>query len=104
MGIFRHCHYRHAEDGAFGRSAHAERYSKVMTTTDQRLALRMLARSPFGSNESIILAHGIDIGTLHDLVRNGFATFERRTIPAGQRLIEVKWITITEAGRLALTE
>jgi hypothetical protein len=34
--------------------------------------------------------------------RNGIATTERRTMRAGRRLIEVKWLTITNAGRRAL--
>jgi hypothetical protein len=71
---------------------------------DQREALQMLARSPNGSTESIMLAHGFGIGTLHDLVRNGLATAERRTVRAGRRLIVVTWLTITDAGRRALAE
>jgi DNA-binding PadR family transcriptional regulator len=69
---------------------------------DQREALRMLAGSPGGCTESIVLAHGFGIGTLHDLVRDGLATVERRTVRAGQRRIEVTWMTITDAGRRAL--
>jgi hypothetical protein len=72
-------------------------------TYDQREALRMLAGSPNGSTESIMLAHGVAIGTPHDLVRNGLATVERRGVRAGQRLIRVKWLTITDAGRKALS-
>jgi DNA-binding PadR family transcriptional regulator len=71
---------------------------------DQRAALRMLAGFPNGSTESIMLAHGFAIGTLRDLVRNGLATAERRTVRAGRRLIDVKWMTITDAGRRALAE
>jgi hypothetical protein len=71
-------------------------------TFDQREALRMLADSPNGSTESIMLAHGFAIGMLRDLVRNGLVTAERRTARAGWRLIEVKWMTITDAGRGAL--
>jgi hypothetical protein len=71
---------------------------------DQREALRMLAGSPHGSTESILLAHGFGIGTLHDLVRDGLVTTERRTVRAERRLIEVKLMTITDAGRRALAE
>jgi hypothetical protein len=71
---------------------------------DQREALRMLAGSPNGSTESILLTHGFAIGMLHDLVSSGLATAERRTMRAGRELIEVKWMTITDAGRLALAE
>jgi hypothetical protein len=69
---------------------------------DQREALRMLAGSPNGTTESILLTHGFGIGMLHDLVSSGLATAERRTARAGRELIEVKWMTITEAGRQVL--
>jgi hypothetical protein len=71
---------------------------------DQREALRMLAGSPNGSTESILLTHGFGIGTLHDLVGSALATRERRTVRAGQRMIEVTWMEITDAGRQALAE
>jgi hypothetical protein len=71
---------------------------------DQRDALRMLAGSPNGCTESILLAHGFGIGTLHDLVDCGFATAERRTVRAERRLIGVTWLTITDAGRRAVAE
>jgi hypothetical protein len=69
---------------------------------EQREALQMLAGSPLGSTESLMMAHGFAIGTVHDLVRNGLATAERRSVRAGQRLIKVKWIEVTDAGRRAL--
>jgi hypothetical protein len=71
---------------------------------DQREALRMLAGSPNGSTESILLTHGFAIGMLHALVSSGLATAERRTVPAGRELIEVQLMTITDAGRQALAE
>jgi hypothetical protein len=71
---------------------------------DQREALRMLAGSPNGSTESVLLTHGFAIETLDALVSDRLATAERRTARAGRELIEVKWMTITDAGRLALTE
>ena len=73
-------------------------------TPDQRDALRMLAGSPGGCTESILLVHGFGIGTVHDLVDSGFVTAERRTVRAERRLIGVTWLTITDAGRMALTE
>ena len=48
---------------------------------DERDALRMLADSPNGSAESIMLAHGFAIGMLRALVRN--AQRKRRTARAG---------------------
>jgi hypothetical protein len=72
-------------------------------TFDQREALRMLAGSPRGSTESIMLAHGFAIGVLWDLVRDGLATAEPRTVRSGRRIIQVRWMTITDAGRRALS-
>jgi hypothetical protein len=69
---------------------------------DQREALRMLAGSPNGATESMMLAYGFGIGMGHDLVRNGFATAETRTVRAGRRLIQIRWMTITDVGRRAL--
>jgi hypothetical protein len=71
---------------------------------EQREALRMLAGSPVGSTEAIMMAHGFAIGTLRELVRNGFAITERRTMRAGQRRLSVNWLFVTEAGRRALAE
>jgi hypothetical protein len=41
---------------------------------DQHDALQVLARSPLGATESIMMAHGFGVGTLHNLVRYGLAT------------------------------
>ena len=76
--------------------------SAMAIAHDEREALRMLAGSPNGSTESIMLTHGFAIGTLHGLVLNGLATAERWTMRAGRRLIKVTWMTITDAGRQAL--
>jgi hypothetical protein len=46
----------------------------------------MLAGSPNGSTESILMAHGFVIGTPHGLVRSGLATAEPLTVRAGRRL------------------
>jgi hypothetical protein len=73
-------------------------------TSDQREALRLLAGSPNGATESMMLAHGFGIGMGHDLVRNGYATAETRTVRAGRRLIGLTWLMATDAGRLALAE
>jgi hypothetical protein len=71
---------------------------------NQREALRMLAGSPVGSTEAIMMAHGFAIGKLQELVREGFAMTERRTMRAGQQRVAVNWLAITDAGRLALGE
>jgi hypothetical protein len=69
---------------------------------DQRGALRVLAGSPLGSTQSIMMAHGFGIETLNVLLRNGLATSERRSVRAGERMIMVTRLAITDAGRRAI--
>jgi hypothetical protein len=88
--------------GAGTAAVRASRRNAMAIAPDAREALRMLAGSQNGYTESIMLAHGFAIGMLRDLVRDGHATAERRTVRAGRSLIEVKWMTITDAGRRAL--
>jgi hypothetical protein len=69
---------------------------------DQRRALRLLAGSPLGATEAIMLAHGFTIEMLTILVRDGLATATPETVHAGKRPVEVVRVRITAAGRLAL--
>jgi hypothetical protein len=69
---------------------------------DQRRALRLLAGSPLGATEAIMLAHGFTIEMLTILVRDGLATATPETVHAGKRPVEVVRVRITDAGRLAL--
>jgi hypothetical protein len=62
----------------------------------------LLAGSPLGATEAIMLAHGFTNAMLDALLRDGLATAERRAVRAGRRRIEVTWLTITDAGRQAL--
>jgi hypothetical protein len=64
----------------------------------QRLALQLLAGSPFGATESTMFVHGFTRRTLARLIHAGLVTAEREK--AGGQL--VGRITITEAGRRAL--
>jgi len=65
-------------------------------------ALRMLAGSPLGCTEAIMLAHGFTVETLGRLVLDGHATATPGTVQAGRRPIKVTWLTITDVGRQAL--
>jgi hypothetical protein len=69
---------------------------------DQRRALRVLAGSPHGCTEAIMLAHGFTVETLGRLVLDGNATATPGIIHAGGRPITVTWMTITDLGRQAL--
>jgi hypothetical protein len=62
----------------------------------------LLACSPFGAAEAIMLTHGFTHGTLAGLVRAGFAMAQHETIKADRRL--VGRVTITEAGRRVIED
>jgi hypothetical protein len=72
------------------------------TDADQRRALKLLAGSPRGCTESIMLAHGFRIEMLAQLVRDGLASAAPESVRAGGRSIEVVRLQITGAGRRAL--
>jgi hypothetical protein len=81
------------------------RYGAGMAITPkQREALRMLAGSPDGCTVTTLMARGYAIVALHDLVRNGFATAHRENVGAGQRVVGVTRLRITDAGRRAVAE
>jgi hypothetical protein len=65
-------------------------------------ALRLLAGSPLGCTEAIMLAHGFEVETLGRLVLDGFATATPGTVNAARLPIKVKWLTITDLRRQAL--
>jgi hypothetical protein len=69
---------------------------------EQRRALRLLAGSPLGATEALMLAHGFTNAMLDALVRDGLATAERRAMRAGRQPIQVTSFAITDAGRQAL--
>jgi hypothetical protein len=69
---------------------------------ERHRALRLLAGSPLGATEAIMLAHGFTSAMLDVLVRDGLATAERRAMRAGRQPIQVAWLAITDAGRQAL--
>jgi hypothetical protein len=61
------------------------------------------AAAPGGSTVTTLMANSYAIVTLHDLVRNGFATAHRENIGAGRRVVGVTRLRVTAAGRRALT-
>jgi hypothetical protein len=63
---------------------------------------RALELSPDGMTEAMLLAHGLTVETLVDLIRAGLATAKAERVMAGGRAIEVARARITEAGRRAL--
>jgi hypothetical protein len=69
---------------------------------EQRRALQLLARSPNGCTEALMMAHGFDGTMLGQLVLDGLALATPHHTKAGRRQIVVVWLTITEAGRKAI--
>ena len=71
-------------------------------SVDQRRALTVLADSPDGCTEAILLAHGFKLALLVELVRDGLASATSDRVRAGTRMLDVTRVRITEAGRKAL--
>jgi hypothetical protein len=71
-------------------------------TDEQRCALRILARSPNGCTEALMLAHDFEIAMLGKLALDGFARVKAHDTMAGGRRMKVVWLQITAAGRKAI--
>jgi hypothetical protein len=71
----------------------------MVTSINQRRALRLLVDSPHGCTVANMLAHGFTNATLDSLVRDGLATIQPGTMRTGTRRITVIWVAITETGR-----
>jgi hypothetical protein len=71
--------------------------------TDQREALKLLARSTHGHRESILLAHGFPIETLRSLLRDGLilAAREPAFLSRGAAIVVTR-LRVTETGRQAV--
>jgi hypothetical protein len=69
---------------------------------NRRRALELLASCRDGCTEAMMLAHGITIPQMVELVRAGLATATAERLVAGSRKIEVARVRITDAGRRAL--
>jgi hypothetical protein len=66
---------------------------------DRRRALKLLAASPDGCTEAILLAHGFTGDMLAELARAGLTTGKAERVVAAGRTIEVIRVRITDAGR-----
>jgi hypothetical protein len=75
----------------------------VSAHSERRRALELLARSPAGCTETLMLAHGFTAEMLGRLVIDGLASVQRGTMLAGDRQLTVKWIEITDLGHVAIS-
>ena len=80
------------------------RRSASKRNAERRRALELLAASPGGCTEAIVLAHGFTTDFLLDLIRVGLATTQTERAVAGGRSMQVTRMQITDAGRRALAE
>lgn len=71
---------------------------------NSRRALELLAGSPDGMTEAILLAHGFTVDMLADLIHAGLATAKIERMVAGDWPMEVTRVRITDAGRRSLAE
>ncbi len=71
---------------------------------NRRRALELIACSPDGMTEAMLLAHGFTVDMLADLIRAGLATAKTERLVAGGRPMEVTRVRITGAGRRTLAE
>jgi hypothetical protein len=71
---------------------------------EKRRALQLLARSPDGCTEALMMAYGFPIELLGDLVMAAVALATPHDTRAGRQPMIVVWMTITEAGRLAIAD
>ena len=67
-----------------------------------RRALTLLAGCADGATEAILLAHGLAVDLLADLVRAGLATAHDERVFDGTRMLRVTRVKITTTGKRAL--
>ena len=81
----------------------AARPRRPRLTDEHRRALQVLARSPHGLTEEVLmLAHGFDSDMFADLVRARLANRYHVTVQGGGRTSRVTYVRITAAGRRAI--
>jgi hypothetical protein len=71
-------------------------------TDEQKRALRILARSPNGCTEALLMPHGFELVFLGKLVFDGHALATPHLTQAGSKPMIVVWMTITPAGHKAI--
>jgi hypothetical protein len=72
-------------------------------SVEQRRALAMLSDAgQRGYTDAMMMAQGFTVDVLASLVRAGLATAMPQRVRAGDKLIEVAKVQITDAGRQAV--
>jgi hypothetical protein len=80
----------------------AEPFIPTMTD-DGRRVLELLANTPNGASEALLLARGFSRGVIFELLQAGLVTkTQERTFAPGQP-IYIDRVVITDAGRVAIS-
>jgi hypothetical protein len=69
---------------------------------DRRRALKLLASCRDGCTEALMLAHGVTVPQMVELVQAGLASAGAERMRAGKHEMEIARVRITEAGRRVL--
>ena len=64
--------------------------------------MALLSRKEYGCTTTMLLARGVKIETINELIADGFATASTRRVRNG--VIEIKRVKVTEAGRQVLLQ
>jgi hypothetical protein len=75
---------------------------KFPLTSARRRGLTVLAGSPNGCTDTVLTAHGIALGFVLRLVRDGLASVHSETVMGPNRTLDIIRIKITDAGRQAI--
>jgi hypothetical protein len=78
--------------------------SAFKRSSERRRALALLAASPNGTTEAMLLAHGFSTEMIVELICTGLANAQAERVMAGGRAIETTRVRITDAGRGALAK
>jgi hypothetical protein len=79
--------------------------SRRRLSSEGRGALEMLINSESSSaTEAILMAHGFSVALLAGLARYGLVAVTIGTVRAGERMLKVRRLSITEAGRRAMAK
>jgi len=75
---------------------------KVNLSASHRRALELLSGSADGLTQALLMAHGVAAELIAQLILDGLVGAEAERMMAGGKLIEVRRIRITDAGRRAI--
>ncbi len=75
---------------------------KRLLNPEQRRALQLLASSPYGATDALMLARGFTRRTLAGLVRAELATARHEIVKVGDKTVDIGRVRITAAGRWAV--